>query len=139
MEAALKPGADRQSGADRRPAEGAGRRRSVRHVKRPSPATSSATRGKQFREIIRQDARERSVRDTYAAMQEVPRQAPPRVNVDYPEKAALATVPPLILNRLPPLPDGIEYRFMGRDLILRDTNANLIVDFIHEAVPTIRR
>ena len=71
-------------------------------------------------------------------MQEVPRQAPLRVNVAYPERAALATVPPLILNRLPPLPDGIEYRFMGRDLILRDTNANLIVDFIHEAVPAIR-
>jgi hypothetical protein len=61
------------------------------------------------------------------------------VNVTYPEGAALATVPPLILNRLPPLPDGIEFRFMGRDLILRDSNANLIVDFIHEAAPTIRR
>ena len=48
-------------------------------------------------------------------------------------------VDPLILKRLPPLSDGIEYRFMGRDLILRDAHANLIVDFIHEAVPTIRR
>lgn len=95
--------------------------------------------GEQFREIIRQDARERSVRDAYAAMQEVPLQSPPRVNVDYPEKAALATVPPLILQRLPPLPDGVEYRFMGRDLILRDADANLIMDFIHEAVPTIRK
>jgi len=95
--------------------------------------------GEQFHEIIRQDARERSVRDAYAAMQEVPRQSPPRVNVEYPETAALATLPPLILKRLPPLPEGIEYRFMGRDLILRDAIANLIVDFIHEAVPTIRR
>ena len=51
----------------------------------------------------------------------------------------LATVPPLILNRLQPLPDGLEYRFMGRDLILRDSKANLIVDFVHEAVPTIGR
>ena len=50
------------------------------------------------------------------------------MNADYPETAALATVPPLILARLPRLPDGLEYRFMGRDLILRDTNANLIVD-----------
>jgi hypothetical protein len=95
--------------------------------------------GAQFREIIRRDARERSVRDVYAAMQEVPLRSPIRVNVDYPEKAALATVPPLILKQLPPLPDGIEFRFMGRDLILRDANANLIIDFIHEAVPTIRR
>jgi hypothetical protein len=95
--------------------------------------------GDMFREIIRQDARERSVRDIYAAMQEVPRQPPLKVNVAYPERAALATVPPLILNRLPTLPEGIEFRFMGRELILRDTKANLIVDFIHEAVPTIRR
>jgi hypothetical protein len=58
------------------------------------------------------------------------------VNADYPEAAALATVPPLILTRLPRLPDGLEYRFMGRDLILRDTRANLIVDLIPDAVPT---
>ena len=95
--------------------------------------------GDTFRDIIRQDARERSVGDIYAAMQEVPRRPPLKVNVPYPERAALATVPPLILNRLPPLPEGIEFRFMGRDLILRDTSANLIVDLIHEAVPTIRR
>ena len=94
---------------------------------------------RRLREIIRQDARERSVRDIYAAMQEVPRRPPLKVNVAYPERAPLATVPPLILSRLPSLPEGIEFRFMGRELILRDTNANLIVDFIHEAVPTIRR
>jgi hypothetical protein len=45
------------------------------------------------------------------------------VNAIYPEKAALATVPPLILVNLPRLPDGLEYRFMGRDLILRDRDA----------------
>ena len=93
----------------------------------------------QFRRIIRQDAQERSVRDAFAAMQEVPKRTPPRVNANYPETAALATVPPLILQRLQRLPDGIEYRFMGRDLILRDTKANLIVDVLPEAVPTVGR
>ena len=93
----------------------------------------------QFRQIIKQDARSRSVRDAFAAMQEVPNRTPARVNADYPETAALATVPPLILNRLQRLPDGVEYRFMGRDLILRDTRANLIVDVLHEAVPTVGR
>jgi hypothetical protein len=72
-------------------------------------------------------------------MQEVPKRTPPRVNANYPETAALATVPPLILQRLQRLPDGIEYRFMGRDLILRDTKANLIVDVLPEAVPTVGR
>ena len=93
----------------------------------------------QFRQIIKEDAGRRSVRDAFAAMQEVPKRTPPRVNADYPETAALATVPPLILNRLQRLPDGLEYRFMGRDLILRDTRANLIVDVLHEAVPTVGR
>lgn len=93
----------------------------------------------QFRQIIMQDASSRSVRDAFAAMQEVPNRTPARVNADYPETAALATVPPLILNRLQRLPDGVEYRFMGRDLILRDTRANLIVDVLHEAVPTVGR
>jgi hypothetical protein len=93
----------------------------------------------QFRQIIREDAKDRSVRDKLAAMQEVPKGTPARVNADYPETAALATVPPLILNRLQRLPDGVEYRFMGRDLILRDTKANLIVDVLHEAVPTVGR
>ena len=91
-----------------------------------------------FRLIIRQDAANRSVRDAFAAMKEVPKTAP-KINAEYPEKAPLATVPPLILNRLQPLPEGLEYRFMGRDLILRDSKANLIVDFVHEAVPTIGR
>jgi hypothetical protein len=111
--------------------------RLARHKAKPGDIFGDA--GTQFRQIIRQDARERSNRDIFAAMEEVPRQPPPRVNLAYPERAALATVPPLILNRLPPLPEGIEFRFMGRDLILRDTIANLIVDLIHEAVPTIRR
>jgi hypothetical protein len=93
----------------------------------------------QFRQMIKQDARDRSVRDAFAAMQEVPKKTPARVNADYPETAALATVPPLILKRLQRLPDGIEYRFMGRDLILRDTKANVIVDVLHEAVPTVGR
>jgi hypothetical protein len=93
----------------------------------------------QFRQSIRQDAKERSVRDAFASMQEVPKRTLARVNADYPETAALATVPPLILQRLQRLPDGVEYRFMGRDLILRDTKANLIVDVLHEAVPTVGR
>lgn len=93
----------------------------------------------QFRQIIREDAKDRSVRDAFAAMREVPTKTAPRVNADYPETAALATVPPLILKRLQQLPDGIEYRFMGRDLILRDTKANLIVDLLAGAVPTVAR
>jgi hypothetical protein len=92
-----------------------------------------------FREIIEHDTETRGIRDAYAARQEVPPKSPPMVNTLYPEKAALATVPPLILVNLPRLPDGLEYRFMGRDLILRDRDANLVVDFVPRAVPVLKK
>lgn len=63
---------------------------------------------------------------------------PIRINADYPLRAPLSTVPPSVLLVLPPLPpDILEYRFVGRDLILRDTEANLIVDFILGAAPPL--
>jgi hypothetical protein len=57
-----------------------------------------------------------------------------KVNGRYPEQKALPTVPPNILMRLPQLPDALEYRIVDKDLILRDVNANLIVDYIPNAV-----
>jgi hypothetical protein len=91
-----------------------------------------------FKHIIQLDTKTRGIRDAYAAMQEVPSKSPLMVNAVYPEKAALATVPPLILVNLPRLPDSLEYRFMGRDLILRDRDANLVVDFVPGAVPVLK-
>ncbi len=57
-----------------------------------------------------------------------------KVNGRYPESAALPTVPPNLLARLPQLPEELEYRFINKDLILRDVNANLIVDYIPNAI-----
>jgi hypothetical protein len=85
--------------------------------------------------VIREDANLRSLREARAAMEEVPKFDPPAVNTAYPEKAALATVPPLLLDALPKLPEGLEYRFMGNDMVLRDTKANLVADFLNNAVP----
>ncbi len=92
-----------------------------------------------FKATIKRDTESRGARDANALMQDVPVQSPPAVNAAYPDKAALGTVPPLILVNLPRLPDGLEYRFMGRDLILRDRSANLVVDFVEGAVPVVRR
>lgn len=92
-----------------------------------------------FREVIAKDSSRRTARDKNAAREEVPPQDPLRVNAFYPEKAALATVPPLILAQLQPLPDGIEYRFMGDDLILRDAKTNLVIDFINHSAPGATR
>ena len=65
--------------------------------------------------------------------------APPKaeilkVNARFPEGQPRPTVPPRILMRLPQLPEELEYRIVNKDLILRDVNANLIVDFIPNAI-----
>jgi hypothetical protein len=59
------------------------------------------------------------------------------VNAAYPEAAPLSGVPPSLLLTLPRLPREVEYRFVGRDLVLRDVAANMIVDFITEATPPL--
>ncbi len=56
------------------------------------------------------------------------------VNAEYPAKAPLSTVPPSVLLSLPRLPEGLEYRFVGRHLILYDGPANLIVDVLPDAI-----
>jgi hypothetical protein len=59
-----------------------------------------------------------------------------RVNAPYPKGAARSTVPASVLLTLPTLPECLHYRFVGRDLILVDTVAQIIVDFMSTAVPT---
>ena len=56
------------------------------------------------------------------------------VNATYPIDSALPTMPPNLLSTLPTLPDTLEYRIIGRHLILRDVHANIIVDFIPNAI-----
>ena len=60
---------------------------------------------------------------------------PFKVNGDYPDKETLSTVPPNVLVTLPKLPDDIEYRFVGKHMILRDARANLIIDYMTNAIP----
>ncbi len=52
------------------------------------------------------------------------------VNANYPDELPLSTVPASVLAILPELPRGMEYRFVGRHLILRDAQANVIVDYV---------
>jgi hypothetical protein len=57
------------------------------------------------------------------------------VNAVYPDAAPFSTVPPSLLLKLPQLPEEVRFRFVGRALILRDTEANVILDFIPDVVP----
>jgi len=58
-----------------------------------------------------------------------------RVHARYPVGFVLASTPPTLLHALPALPPQLEYRFIGRALILRDIEAALIVDFLPDALP----
>lgn len=66
---------------------------------------------------------------------EGPPTATPAVHLRFPVAAALATMPPSLLEVLPPLPKPLEYRIIGRYLVLRDAEASMIIDFIPAAVP----
>lgn len=59
----------------------------------------------------------------------------PEVNQLYPTTYPLATFPPALLPLLPKLPEQLEYRVVQQYLILRDIEANLIVDFMPNAMP----
>jgi hypothetical protein len=56
------------------------------------------------------------------------------VNQPYPEGAPLPTMPANLLANLPRLPEDLEYRIVDRHLILRDVDANIIVDFVPNAI-----
>jgi hypothetical protein len=89
----------------------------------------------EFRRVIEADFAKRTPADTTAVLEEVPARTIPHVNETYPPSLPLATVPPSLLLALPTLPDGLEYRFFGRHLIIRDVTANVIVDYIPNAIP----
>jgi len=52
------------------------------------------------------------------------------VNDSYPARIPLQSTPPSLLGNLTPLPPEIEYRITGRDLVLLDAKANLVIDLI---------
>lgn len=68
-------------------------------------------------------------------MDEYPKGLKLVVNGRYPDAIPVSTVPPEILQTLPQLPEDMEYRFIGRHMILLDTHAHVIADLIEDALP----
>ena len=71
------------------------------------------------------------IKDDAPAAKEVPF----KVNAEYPKEVPLSTVPPDVLLTLPPLPEDVQYRFAGKHLLLFDAKANIIIDFMLNAIP----
>jgi hypothetical protein len=59
-----------------------------------------------------------------------------RVNMDWPARVPYNYVPARLLKALPSLPPELQFRIIGRALVLWDHHANLIVDFIPGAIVT---
>jgi len=70
--------------------------------------------GHDAKEIIKDDA---------------PTNIPFKVNAKYPDGAPVPTVPANLLINLPTLPEPLQYRIIGKHLILLDEDADVIVDY----------
>jgi hypothetical protein len=91
------------------------------HFKRLMYPELKGAEGAETKEAIKEDA-------------PAPASVPLKINARYPENQPLPTVPANLLASLPKLPEQLEYRIVRQDLILRDVDANLIVDFIPNAI-----
>lgn len=60
---------------------------------------------------------------------------PLRVNEAYPDGIPLQSMPPTLLLKLPKLPKELQYRIVGRNLVLLDIEPNLAVDILPNAIP----
>jgi hypothetical protein len=91
-----------------------------------------------FRRLLAPELKGPEGRDTKAILAD---DAPPasaipfKVNAKYPESQPLPTVPAGVLATLPVLPAPLEYRIVGRHLLLLDTASDVIVDYILNATP----
>ena len=92
---------------------------------------------KKFRALLRPEVKGAEGAKTKAMVLEEKPMVELKVNAEYPSKEPLTTIPPTILQALPALPkdEDLEYRFVRKHMILLDTRANLIVDFLLNAIP----
>ncbi len=45
-------------------------------------------------------------------------------------------MPPLLLSKLPQLPDNLQYRFFGRHLVILDGDTQIIIDYVANVLPS---
>jgi hypothetical protein len=88
-----------------------------------------------FRRLMYPETKGAQGRETKAQIKEdAPAAISLKVNANYPEGKPLPTMPSNLLEQLPRLPEDLEYRVIDKHLILRDVDANIIVDYIPNAI-----
>jgi hypothetical protein len=109
------------------------RRANARHGDIFTPAIREA-----IRRLLRPELKGEQGRDIHAKLDDdapAPGAVPIEVNAKYPAGVPMPTTPAPILLALPTLPAGLEYRIIGTDLILLDQPADVILDYIRNAIP----
>jgi hypothetical protein len=86
-------------------------------------------------QIVAKDWATRSAADRKALFKELPTGVQVSINKPYPTTLPLLTVPSNLLVNLPMLPDDLEYRIVDRHLLLRDRDANLVLDILYNVLP----
>ena len=87
------------------------------------------------RRTIQSDFQNRAPDARRAAVSEVTGGIAPVINRPYPAQAALPTIPPLLLAKLPLLPDNLQYRFLGRHVVILDGDTEIIIDYVANVLP----
>src|SRR5689334_23221965 len=88
-----------------------------------------------LKRTVQDDFKNRAPAAQRAARNEVTGGVAPVINQTFPPNAALPTIPPLHLARLPPLPDNLQYRFLGRHLVILDGDTEIIIDYVADVLP----
>jgi hypothetical protein len=88
-----------------------------------------------LKEVLADDWKSRSPADRKALFEEIPNGLQLKVNQVYPTTLPLVSVPAKLLAKLPMLPEALEYRLVDRYFLLRDRDANLIIDVLSDVLP----
>jgi hypothetical protein len=98
-----------------------------------------AEMSKYLRTTLAEDWKSRSAADRKALFEEIPPNLKLTVNQVYPTTIPLVTLPARLLAKLPVLPEALEYRLVDHYFLLRDRDANLIIDVLPKVYPTRTR
>jgi hypothetical protein len=92
-----------------------------------------------FRRLLAPEMKGETGRDAKAIIKDdapAPGTVAFKVNAKYPENQPKPTMPTNLLLNLPTLPEPLEYRVVGQHLLLLDTAADVVVDYILNVITT---
>ena len=91
-----------------------------------------------FRRLLAPELKGEDGQDAKAILKDdapAPGTVPFKVNAKYPESQPLPSVPANLLLTLPALPAPLEYRIVGKHLLILDMAADLVVDYMLNVMP----